>query len=636
MNTSNSHYDGFISSKNRNDVLLVQSQKSPNNAICDIIIEEFQEIKPIVGSKLYIGLEVPNGIMQGLVNEWNIPDGIEVPVIFDATTSGRGFGLGFAITPIGLFVKAKSGETLRVAWCNIEESFFHGEEHAEFMVFRFLCTRMHNAKWAYMSSALYRCWCKIIHIVNALIGEFETIEEPAKGGVFDDEEAMVLYQKTPALLSPPTIEVQQFEEELICLSHLQQQSAAETKDVSWQLFGLKSEIDNVQSHANLLAQKKVHLETEQHDCGAKIAELSAEKERCEAKLKSIEEKLSTHYLVERLFEPHDHYSLKEEKREVLAHKEEIEANLLREEELQNDISRSLEELIGIQHSSNIHLDALKAQFIKLDKQVSEAGKMTFCSVFAPAEVIKQSFILVQVFLHSSSDAKNVKRAAKEVQGSAKKRDNIPLQCLLEEGDNVEVLLNVYGKTLLMSERKIIVWNSQFAKCGFRFFVPGNIGTKEVSCEVQLAHDGVPVGELMFVTRIVSEPSVMPSHILSRQFKKVFISYAHKDEEKVRFMARAYKNMGIDCFFDRDYLKGGDVFPEVIRDFIRASDLFVLCWSKNAAESDYVRKERKLAISLAYPKVKPREKASISIYPVSMKPRAELPPDMKDVYNFEEI
>ena len=260
MNTSTPHCDTFISSKNGKDVPLVQNQKSPNNAICDIIIEEFQEIKPIVGSKLYIGLEVPNGIMQELVNEWNIPDGIEVPVIFDATTSGRGFGLGFAITPIGLFAKAKSGKTLRVAWRNIEESYFHGEEHAEFMVFRFLCTRMRNAKWAYMSAALYRCWCKIIHIVNALIGEFETIEEPAKGGVFDDEEAMVLYQKPPALLSPPTIEVQQFEKELICLSHLQQ-SAAETKDASWQLFGLKSEIDNVQSHANLLAQKKVHLET---------------------------------------------------------------------------------------------------------------------------------------------------------------------------------------------------------------------------------------------------------------------------------------------------------------------------------------------------------------------------------------
>ena len=87
------------------------------------------------------------------------------------------------------------------------------------------------------------------------------------------------------------------------------------------------------------------------------------------------------------------------------------------------------------------------------------------------------------------------------------------------------------------------------------------------------------------------------------------------------------------FFDRSYLKPGDIFPKVIQDYINTADLFVLCWSMNAAQSEYVKKERIQALERAYPKV---HDGKLSIYPMSIEPRAELPSDMKDYYHFGEI
>ena len=93
--------------------------------------------------------------------------------------------------------------------------------------------------------------------------------------------------------------------------------------------------------------------------------------------------------------------------------------------------------------------------------------------------------------------------------------------------------------------------------------------------------------------------------------------------------------GVDYFFDRHYLKGGDVYPIKIREYIDSADLFILCWSKNAAESEYVTLERRQAMALAYPQVA-MEKATITIHPISIEPRAEYPVDMKKWYNFEEV
>ena len=260
----------------------------------------------------------------------------------------------------------------------------------------------------------------------------------------------------------------------------------------------------------------------------------------------------------------------------------------------------------------------------------------YSSVFSPAEVKRKSNMLIQVYLHLPEDEEKIKALAQEAQKNAERRKYIPLQCKLKRGDMVDISLNIYGETLLQSDKERVEWSGTFTECTFSYSVPKDIEDEQLRCEVFISINGVQIGKMIFVTNIVEVPRNLHPKVISHKFKKVFISYAHQDEEKVKFLAQAYKDLEIDYFFDRHYLKAGDIFPLKIEEYINSADMFYLCWSENAAKSDYVQKERNQALDRAYPKVKPIEKAPLSIYPLSIEPRAELPEDMKSVYNFELI
>ena len=258
------------------------------------------------------------------------------------------------------------------------------------------------------------------------------------------------------------------------------------------------------------------------------------------------------------------------------------------------------------------------------------------SIFAPAETRRKSHLMVQVYLHLLEETEKVKTLAKESQKDAERRDYIPLQCKLRKGDKVDVLLNIHGETLLMSEKKSVVWQGSFTKCSFDYFVPKDIEVDELSCVALLTVNDIPVGEMRFVTCIVETPRQLNTEIVARKYSKVFISYSHLDEFKVKFLHEGLELGGIPHFFDRHYLKAGDVFPQVIQDYIKSADLFILCWSENASKSEYVRKEMTQALERAFPQVKPQREAKLSIYPMNIEPRAELPIDMKEHYHFGEL
>ena len=259
------------------------------------------------------------------------------------------------------------------------------------------------------------------------------------------------------------------------------------------------------------------------------------------------------------------------------------------------------------------------------------------STFAPSQVKKNSTLLVSAFLHTRAEAAHIKRLAREIQKNAERRSYKPLLCQLKEGDRVDVSLNIFGENkLLSSQVKNITWQGVHDSCTFRYFITKDAPMDEICCEINLSMNNVPIGEMLFNVKICGDEDATPAEFGSREYKKIFISYSHKDRDRVKYFADAYKLEGRDYFFDRHYLKSGDVYPEEIRNFINTSDLFILCWSANASKSEYVRKELSQALNLAYPRIQPREKARLTIRPISIDPRADPPDEMKDIYNFEEL
>ena len=283
----------------------------------------------------------------------------------------------------------------------------------------------------------------------------------------------------------------------------------------------------------------------------------------------------------------------------------------------------------------IILGGISGWFCRKSNNTEEYDEV-YSSIFAPSEVKPKTHMQVQVYLHLFGETEKVKTLAQESDKDAERRDYIPLQCKLKKGDNVDVQLNIYGESLLMSDKKCVVWQGSFTKCSFDYFVPKDIDVDELSCVAMLTVNGIPVGEMRFVTRIVDAPRQLNPEIIAHKYSKVFISYSHQDESKVKFLHEGLELGAVPHFFDRKYLKAGDVFPQVIQDYINSADLFVLCWSENASKSEYVKKERLQALERAFPQVKPEHAAKLRIYPMSIEPHAELPGDMKNYYHFGEI
>ena len=261
----------------------------------------------------------------------------------------------------------------------------------------------------------------------------------------------------------------------------------------------------------------------------------------------------------------------------------------------------------------------------------------YSSVFAPKNVRLDSHMQVRVFLHLFEESASVKAKVKECDENAIHKGRIPLSLKLEKGDKVDLEFKVSARTVLAMERKTLIWQGYATNCTFDFYVPDDIKVRNLSCAVYFSVNSIPVGEVLFTSDIVKEESKqVPQELIAHKFNKVFISYAHMDEEKVKFLAEGFKLQNVDHFFDRDYLKPGDIFPQKIQEYIDEADLFILCWSKNAVGSDYIMKERTQALGRAYPQVSPVENAKLSIYPLSIAPQAELPDDMKDSYHFGKL
>ncbi len=137
----------------------------------------------------------------------------------------------------------------------------------------------------------------------------------------------------------------------------------------------------------------------------------------------------------------------------------------------------------------------------------------YSSIFAPAEVKRKSHMQIQVYLHLYEETGKVNTLAQESQKDTERRDYIPLQCNLKKGDKVDVHLNIFGETLLMSEKKSMVWQGTFTKCSFDYYVPMDIKDDEVSCMVVLSVNETPIGDMSFLTRIVNSPRRLPPNVI---------------------------------------------------------------------------------------------------------------------------
>ena len=79
--------------------------------------------------------------------------------------------------------------------------------------------------------------------------------------------------------------------------------------------------------------------------------------------------------------------------------------------------------------------------------------------------------------------------------------------------------------------------------------------------------------------------------MSQQYKKVFISYSHKDINFVEKLYHKLKNDGVTCFFDKDSIRSGENWVLALEKGLEESDVVILVLSENYFESKWANAER---------------------------------------------
>ncbi|MGA3160501.1 MAG: TIR domain-containing protein [Terracidiphilus sp.] len=77
---------------------------------------------------------------------------------------------------------------------------------------------------------------------------------------------------------------------------------------------------------------------------------------------------------------------------------------------------------------------------------------------------------------------------------------------------------------------------------------------------------------------------------------VFLSYSRSDTTRVQPLLNELKRLGYRVFFDMQSIIPGEDWKKRLERSVRASRTMVLCWSKAAQESDYIRYEFSSALA----------------------------------------
>lgn len=265
--------------------------------------------------------------------------------------------------------------------------------------------------------------------------------------------------------------------------------------------------------------------------------------------------------------------------------------------------------------------------VDLDDNIEESEDISVC-LYAPSEVTPNKSFIIRVYMYLPNEQEAVDSKVEEIDPKAVKKEYKPLDLPVKIGDKLTVQLDLSDGVECKNTTKTVVWHGHYTDCSFmaKLIDPTQDGIEGTAF---VFVNDIPAGEMLFTIDVVDvKPRELYTNVESHRFSKIFISYAHQDESQVRGIAEGCKMLGKDYFFDRHSLQPGDIFKDKILNYIENADLFVLCWSKNAAESEWVQIEREHAMRLI------RDgKTSLSIYPLCLRPEAPLPLDMSDKYNF---
>jgi hypothetical protein len=137
-----------------------------------------------------------------------------------------------------------------------------------------------------------------------------------------------------------------------------------------------------------------------------------------------------------------------------------------------------------------------------------------------------------------------------------------------------------------------------------WFEPGNESEGELEGLVSFYVGPLLISEVEFKVHVAADDGLRKQEKLGRisadAYGAVFVSYSHKDSQIVDQLQKAYEALGLEYLRDVRNLRSGNKWNAELLKLIDRADLFQLCWSSAAKQSEYVRQELRHALGRQLP------------------------------------
>jgi len=252
-----------------------------------------------------------------------------------------------------------------------------------------------------------------------------------------------------------------------------------------------------------------------------------------------------------------------------------------------------------------------------------------CSVFGRPTVKRGETLLIQVFAHKSSKAREteVRELAVETDNRATRRATVALLAEIERGETLHFELNIDDLPFTDNVRSM-TWTGASNTVQYGVKIPKDCELETLAGRLSIFVKTILVGKIVFTVDIINNRTFSGRKFLgtAEATKRVFVSYSRKDSAEVLKRIQGLRLFGIDVFQDNLSLLPGDVWEQTIYKEIDDTDYMLLCWSEAANQSDWVSREWHCGLE---------RKGSEYIQPLPIEKPIPAPPDELKHLHFDD-
>ena len=251
--------------------------------------------------------------------------------------------------------------------------------------------------------------------------------------------------------------------------------------------------------------------------------------------------------------------------------------------------------------------------IEIEKPAVQMSQIEF-SAIAPKQLVKGEYSIIDIVMYEEAYRHIVDELHEqsETETQEKKSGKITVQT------ETNITVALYSNDIEIEENVMTgIWQNSYLTFSFPIYLPEDYSKKQVLFVAKVFINDVIATKLSFTARCSSlyEQKIKIKH---EDILTAFISYASQDRKKVATIVQGMQKArpDMDLFFDVESLRCGEDWEKTLFREIEKRDVFYLCWSQNAKNSEWVDKEWRYAYS---------QKGIDSIEPIPIDLPEECPP-----------